>query len=136
MQQEKQKLEADANRVRRKQAGDKNDATTKMKGKNRPSKRHRKKQTNVIDEKKPEVLKRLREEVRHMPLPIPCRCWAPCMMCCSERAAFTVLTGEAETNQGAARQAGAARAGGGAGSEGPEPLLQMMKSLHLASMQR
>ena len=66
VQQEKQKLEADANRVRRKQAGDKNDAKTKMKGKNRPSKRHRKKQTNVIDEKKPEVLKRLREEVRCM----------------------------------------------------------------------
>ena len=46
------------------QAEDKNDSKTKMKGKNRPSKRHRKKQTNVIEEKRPEVQKRLREEVR------------------------------------------------------------------------
>jgi U3 small nucleolar RNA-associated protein 7 len=37
-----------------------------MKGKNRPSKRHRKKQIKIIEEKKPEVIKRQTEEVRYL----------------------------------------------------------------------
>jgi hypothetical protein len=64
VQQEKRRQEEEANRLRRKQAEDKNDGKARMKGKNRPSKRHRKKQTNVIEEKRPEVLKKMREEVR------------------------------------------------------------------------
>lgn len=36
-----------------------------MKGKNRPSKRHRKKQTNIIEEKKPAIKQRMKEEVGH-----------------------------------------------------------------------
>ena len=69
VQKEKQAQEAEANRLRRKEQEETNDAKTKMKGKNRPSKRHRKKQTNVIEEKRPEVLKRLREEVSAPPFP-------------------------------------------------------------------
>lgn len=34
-----------------------------VQGKNKPTRRHKKKQTNIIEEKKPEVLKRMREEV-------------------------------------------------------------------------
>ncbi|KAJ9533766.1 hypothetical protein QJQ45_026853 [Haematococcus lacustris] len=39
-------------------------AQSKMKGKNRPSKRHRKKQTNIIEERKPVVKQRMKEQVR------------------------------------------------------------------------
>lgn len=39
------------------------EARSKMKGKNRPSKRHRKKQTNIIEERKPGVKQRMREQV-------------------------------------------------------------------------
>jgi U3 small nucleolar RNA-associated protein 7 len=35
-----------------------------MKGKNRPSRRHKKKQTNIIEEKKPQIKERIKEEVR------------------------------------------------------------------------
>ncbi|GAX74039.1 hypothetical protein CEUSTIGMA_g1489.t1 [Chlamydomonas eustigma] len=59
---EKRRQEEEANRLRRKQAEEKNDSKARMKGKNRPSKRHRKKQTNVIEEKRPEVLKKMRDE--------------------------------------------------------------------------
>ncbi|MEW5304015.1 MAG: hypothetical protein WDW36_006654 [Sanguina aurantia] len=39
-----------------------NDAKVKMKGKNRPSKRHRKKQTNIIEERKAGVKERIKQE--------------------------------------------------------------------------
>jgi len=64
VQKERQEQQAEANRARRRQQDDKNDAKTRMKGKNRPSKKHRKKQMNVIEEKKPEMLKRLADEER------------------------------------------------------------------------
>lgn len=38
------------------------DAKTKMKGKNRPTRRHAKKQINIIEEKKPKVQQRMKEE--------------------------------------------------------------------------
>lgn len=62
VQEEKKRQEEEANRARTKDQEDKNDSKTRMKGKNRPSKKHRKKQINIVEEKKPEVLKRLREE--------------------------------------------------------------------------
>lgn len=34
-----------------------------MKGKNRPSRRHRKKQANIIEERKPSIKQRMREQV-------------------------------------------------------------------------
>ena len=42
------------------------DTKTKMKGKNRPTRRHAKKQINIIEEKKPKVQQRMKEEVRLM----------------------------------------------------------------------
>ncbi len=40
------------------------DTKTKMKGRNRPTRRHAKKQINIIEEKKPKVQQRMKEEVR------------------------------------------------------------------------
>lgn len=37
---------------------------SKMKGKNKSSKRHRKKQTNIIEDKKPGMKQRQKEQVR------------------------------------------------------------------------
>ncbi|KAG1679461.1 hypothetical protein FOA52_007753 [Chlamydomonas sp. UWO 241] len=64
VQKERQMAQVDANRARRKTQQDVNDARTPMKGKNRPSKKHRKKQLNVIEEKRPEVVERMAEEKR------------------------------------------------------------------------
>lgn len=61
VQKQKQLQEAEANRARKKEQEAKNDSKSRMKGKNRPSKKHRKKQTNIIEEKRPEVLKRMQE---------------------------------------------------------------------------
>jgi U3 small nucleolar RNA-associated protein 7 len=56
--------QVDANRARRKTQQGVNELKTPMKGKNRPSKKHRKKQLNVIEEKKPEQTKRMADEER------------------------------------------------------------------------
>ena len=63
VQAERRQLAIDAELSRRKDQRDKNEAKTKMKGKNRTSKRYRKKQLNVIDDKKMAKMeaKRLRE---------------------------------------------------------------------------
>ena len=39
------------------------DARKKMKGKNKPSRRHRKKQLNIVEERKPEVKGRILDKV-------------------------------------------------------------------------
>lgn len=40
------------------------EAKAKMKGKNRPSRQHRKKQSNVIEDRKPVIKERQKQEVR------------------------------------------------------------------------
>ncbi|KAL6757695.1 WD40-repeat-containing domain protein [Haematococcus lacustris] len=59
---EKRLEAAAATKERRAAAEEKNEAKSKMKGKNRPSKRHRKKQTNIIEERKPVVKQRMKEQ--------------------------------------------------------------------------
>ena len=49
---ERQQQTAEANRAQRQEQQDKNDSKKKMKGKNKPSKKHKKKQVNIIEEKK------------------------------------------------------------------------------------
>ncbi len=49
---ERQQQTAEANAAQRKEQQEKNDAKKRMKGKNKPSKKHKKKQINVIEEKK------------------------------------------------------------------------------------
>ena len=56
--------EAAANAGRRKEALDKADERVKMKGKNKPTRRQKKKQMNVIEERKPTIKARQEEEVR------------------------------------------------------------------------
>ena len=43
---------------------EKNDEKAKMKGKNKPSRRHRKKQSNIIEERKADVQQHMQEEAR------------------------------------------------------------------------
>lgn len=52
VQQEKQRLAEEANRAQLHKQRQKNEDKTKMKGKNKASRRHRKKQSNIIDERK------------------------------------------------------------------------------------
>lgn len=52
LQQDKRQAEAEANAARRREQEARNEAKTRMKGKNRPSKRYRKKRTNIVDDKK------------------------------------------------------------------------------------
>ena len=49
---ERAALQAEANAARKQAQVEKNEAKTKMKGKNKPSRRFRKKKSNVIEEKK------------------------------------------------------------------------------------
>ena len=49
---ERQQQAVEANRLQRKEQQENNDAKKRMKGKNKPSKKHKKKQINVIEEKK------------------------------------------------------------------------------------
>lgn len=49
---ERQQQAAEANRLQRKEQQEANDAKKRMKGKNKPSKKHKKKQINIIEEKK------------------------------------------------------------------------------------
>ena len=55
VQMERQQQAAEANRLQRKEQQEKNDAKKRMKGKNKPSKKHKKKQINIIEEKKGRV---------------------------------------------------------------------------------
>lgn len=49
---ERQQQAAEANRLQLKEQQEANDAKKRMKGKNKPSKKHKKKQINIIEEKK------------------------------------------------------------------------------------
>ena len=53
---------AAANLSRRAEAAAKNESKAKMKGKNRPTRRRKKKQDNIIEERKPGVKARMREQ--------------------------------------------------------------------------
>eukprot|EP00891_Asterochloris_glomerata_P003549 jgi/Astpho2/3549/fgenesh1_pm.00057_%23_8_t len=64
VQAERRAQQEEAERARRKQQRDKNESKAKMKGKNRPSKRHRKKQTNIIEERKGQLQQRMDEEAK------------------------------------------------------------------------
>ena len=50
--QERIQAAKEANATRRKEQEEKNEAKTKMKGKNKPSRRFKKKQSNIIEERK------------------------------------------------------------------------------------
>ena len=52
VQMERQQQAVEANRLQRKEQQEANDAKKRMKGKNKPSKKHKKKQINIIEEKK------------------------------------------------------------------------------------
>lgn len=52
---ERQQQTAEANAAQRKEQQEKNDVKKRMKGKNKPSKKHKKKQINVIEEKKARI---------------------------------------------------------------------------------
>ena len=62
VQRDRRATEEEAQRAARRESAAAADKKTKMKGKNRPSKRHRKKQTNIIDERKGGVLQRIESE--------------------------------------------------------------------------
>ena len=49
---ERQQQNAEANKARQKEQEEKNDAKKRMKGNNKPSKKFKKKQVNIIEEKK------------------------------------------------------------------------------------
>lgn len=61
---QRKKEEAAANAARLAAERKEAEAKAKMKGKNRPSRRHRKKQTNIIEDRKPAIKQRQQEEVR------------------------------------------------------------------------
>ncbi|PSC71469.1 WD40 repeat [Micractinium conductrix] len=61
--QKQRQTEAEAaNRARMEQQRHKNEEKKPMKGKNKPTRRQRKKQANIIEEKKPEIKARMREQ--------------------------------------------------------------------------
>ena len=63
--QKQRQIEAEmANRARKKGQQDKADKKTKMKGKNKPTRRQRKKQQNIIEERKPKMKASMRDEQR------------------------------------------------------------------------
>jgi len=63
--QKQRQIEAEiANRARKKGQQDKADKKTKMKGKNKPTRRQRKKQQNIIEERKPKIKASMRDEQR------------------------------------------------------------------------
>lgn len=65
VQMERQQQAAEANRLQRKEQQEANDAKKRMKGKNKPSKKHKKKQVNIIEEKKG----RIRQEAQQQQQP-------------------------------------------------------------------
>lgn len=68
-QEERRAAEEAANAARVAAQRAKSEAKVKMKGKNKPSRRHKKKQNNIIEEKKTGVKARMQEQVRPLPLP-------------------------------------------------------------------
>lgn len=62
--QQRRDEEAAANAARRAAAYAKADERTKMKGKNKPTRRQKKKQMNIIEERKPALRTKLQQEVR------------------------------------------------------------------------
>lgn len=64
MAQQRRDEQAAANAARNAAAFAKAEARTKMKGKNKPTRRQKKKQMNIIDEKKPGLKLKLQQEVR------------------------------------------------------------------------
>jgi U3 small nucleolar RNA-associated protein 7 len=62
VQKERKEEAAAANRARMRKQREQNESKKKMKGKNRPSRRQKKKQLNIIQDKKPEVKARMREQ--------------------------------------------------------------------------
>lgn len=62
--QQRRDEEAAANAARSAAAAAKADARTKMKGKNKPTRRQKKKQMNIIEDKKPLLQAKIQEEVR------------------------------------------------------------------------
>jgi hypothetical protein len=61
--QQRRDEEAAANAARSAAAAAKADARTKMKGKNKPTRRQKKKQMNIIEERKPSLKAKLAQEV-------------------------------------------------------------------------
>ena len=60
--QKQRQMEAEeANRARNKARQEKSDKKSKMKGKNKPTRRQRKKQQNIIEERKPKIKAAMRE---------------------------------------------------------------------------
>jgi U3 small nucleolar RNA-associated protein 7 len=62
--QQRRDEEAAANAARKAAAFEKTEARTKMKGKNKPTRRQKKKQMNIIEDKKPSLKVKLAQEVR------------------------------------------------------------------------
>jgi U3 small nucleolar RNA-associated protein 7 len=62
--QQRRDEEAAANAARKAAAFEKAEARTKMKGKNKPTRRQKKKQMNIIEDKKPSLKVKLAQEVR------------------------------------------------------------------------
>jgi len=62
--QERRQAEREANLARLRVQVARNEAKDKMKGKNKPSRRHRKKQVNIVEERKPDMIKKMREEAK------------------------------------------------------------------------
>lgn len=61
-QEERRAAEEAANAARLAAQRAKSEVKVKMKGKNKPSRRHKKKQGNIIEEKKPQVQARMKEQ--------------------------------------------------------------------------
>lgn len=64
MLQQRRRQEEDANAARMAALRREQENKVKMKGKNKPSRRHRKKQSNIIEDRKPTIKERQKEEVR------------------------------------------------------------------------
>ncbi|EFN58765.1 hypothetical protein CHLNCDRAFT_29762 [Chlorella variabilis] len=62
VQKEKQAAAQEANRARLEEQRQKNEEKKRMKGKNKPSRRQRKKQANIVEERKPGIKARMREQ--------------------------------------------------------------------------
>lgn len=62
VQMQRQQQAAEANKLQKKEQQEQNEAKKKMKGKNKPSRRHRKKQENIIEEKKGQIKQSMQEQ--------------------------------------------------------------------------
>lgn len=59
---QRQQQAAEANKLHKQEQQEQNEGKKKMKGKNKPSRRHRKKQENIIEEKKGQIRKDMQEK--------------------------------------------------------------------------